>query len=128
MSQNINNQITELLLQLNTSNSIQIQVTDTTYIAVDANNDDAVHFLQEKFSEKLFYLLLPEKIWLLEFLANPPIELYTWDGQPRITNTFDIVKISDRIKAESIYLVEVKDKLGYALLKRFRKPLLAVIA
>lgn len=122
MNQNIQALITQLLQE----ESAEIEIGKIIYFIADATNENATQkFLADQFDAEVF-LLIPEKIWLLKYMANPPIDMYFWDGKALPFDKNSFVQLADNFTREQISVIELKTEFGYALLKRFRKPLFAI--
>lgn len=111
--------------------------TDTVWgLGCDATNDEAVKkifAIKQRAESKSLICLLPEIMDILQYVANPPINLADILGEftkPTTVIYPNALAISEHAISDdgSAAIRICKETFCYALLKRFRKPIISTSA
>jgi L-threonylcarbamoyladenylate synthase len=112
--------------------------TDTIWgIGCDATNEAAVEkifSIKQRTESKSLISLMPESNWLFDYCASPPIDiediLIKYADKPTTIVLPNILHIAANALAEdgSMGIRICKETFCYALLKRFRKPIISTSA
>jgi L-threonylcarbamoyladenylate synthase len=111
--------------------------TDTVWgLGCDATNEEAVKkifTIKQRAESKSLIVLLPEPIDILQYVASPPInilEMLEAHNKPTtIIYPQALAIASNAIAADGSVAIRIcSEKFCYALLKRFRKPIISTSA
>jgi hypothetical protein len=93
-----------------------------------ATKNESVFELQNEYPNQPKYFIIPDKMWLLKYLANPPLSFYNWWTLPEETTykMSEFINVSHHLTFEELEIYLGKEDFIYSLLKRLRLPLIGV--
>jgi hypothetical protein len=122
----------EYLIALSKSEYITIHASFGKLVFADASNEVACALINQQFAQHKKILVIAEPVWLLKYMAIPPLDFDEWwsTDTPTLYRVNNVVDIATNAHNDdgTLYIFLAQEDVCYALLKRFRKPLYGVIA